>query len=343
MQKKLLYLAIACAVAATVSVRAQDSVSVTNYNWLQLRPAEVTTLIGGGVGGASGYGAPDFYRWGEHAWIPDGALTSNGVSMYWAGLRLDQPRNVQHVAVQWWAIESTAISNYFIDASPDGSSWTTIGAWTNTSMKTGTRFIDDVDVIDGDYRYVRVRILPGAYVYANAARGGPGLYAIEPFGTGTVLSTSVNWANKPNFSTVASINGLSFNGTRFNDGRLYDDEAIRTGNNPGNWDTTDYAQIDLGAIRWIDTMIAVADFGWKMTNFSVQVSLDGSIYTTAANLQPRVSYAALGAVERRFDTTRARYVRLTDAKTDQSYALLNQILVLGGPVPPPKGTTIMVK
>ena len=327
--------------AATVP----EPIPVSNYNWLQLRASDVTASVGGGVGGGNGYGAPADVRWGVHVWIPDGTMTSNGNSRYWAALKFDQSRQVTNVWVQWWTQEGTGLSNYFIDGSSDGTNWVLIGQKDYGLMSSNqARNRDKIVVTNGLYQYVRVRLEPGGYRYANAGRGGPGIYSIEPLGDGIVDSTHLNWANQPNFGTTAAINGLGFNGTRFNDGYLYDDEGTRTGNNPGNWDPGDYAQIDLKQNRRFDTVTLVWDSDWYGTNCNVAYSTDGTNYLTATNrVGPFYNDGFHGSMEIRFDPVlKARYVRVQDLTTPTSYALFNQFLVLGaGPEPP--GTLMQVR
>ena len=81
---------------------------------------------------------------------------------------------------------------------------------------------------DGEYLGIRVRMNAGGYAYGSSGRGGPGFWTIEPCGDGTLTDAEVNWANKPNFSTVATVFHMTQDGaTRFNDGSVQ--ELARTG------------------------------------------------------------------------------------------------------------------
>jgi hypothetical protein len=125
---------------------------------------------------------------------------------------------------------------------------------------------------------------------------------------------------------------LGFNGLRYNDGLLFDDEGIRTGNNPGNWDAGDYAQVNLGAKRLISSTNVVWDSGWAGTGYNVEYSSNGSTFfpvTSPSALINYGTYGGAGASEKQFDTVYAQYIRITGATQTAGYALLNQLLTFG--------------
>jgi len=320
---------------------ASAAISVTNYNWLQLKPNDVTPFTN--PAGGNGYGTPDFFRWGDHAWIPNGTKTQSGAGDYYAGLQLDRARNVKKVNVQWWANEGTAIQKVYIQGSTDGVSYTDIGNQDFGSLQTGQRFFSNVNVTPGNYKYIRAVVKTGDYSYGNGSRGGPGIYAIEPYGDDTVYDNQVNWANKPNFSTTTLNNDLFFNGLRYNDGDLYDDEGTRTGARSGDagpWAPYDgvgldsWAQINLNGVRNIDSVVSVYDFGWTSTSYKIWTSLDGVTFTQVTGKSAPTQYAGgPGATGYTFDPTLARYVRVSDYANTASYQLLNQVIVYGIPEP----------
>jgi hypothetical protein len=331
----------ACAMALLLpAVGRADTVQVGNYSWLQLPPADVTAIVGGGVGGGSGYGTPGAFRWGDRTWIPDGTLTSNGASMYWAGLQFDQARRMTNVWVQWWASEGTSISNYFIDGSADGTSWTNIGQRDNGLYKTG-EFLDTNPVTNGLYRYVRVRLEPGGYTYGNAGRGGPGFTTIEPYGYGAVDVAQVNWANKANFGTAVAINGLDFTGLGYHEGTLIDRGSPRTGDT-GNWEAGDYAQIDLGTKRRIQGAAVAWEYQWRATSFVIRCSNDGVNFIPTTLLSGSTIYSGSDApsVGITFAPVYARYVRMTDVLTPNAHAIMNTLLIHGAP---PAGSLVLMK
>src|SRR5687768_10816788 len=126
-------------------------IAVNDYNWLGLRPDSVTAIVGSTTNvGGSGYGEPADYRWGDHVWIPDGALTGDGSADYFAALQFDQPREVETVTPQWWANEGTSIRRFSVEGSTNGTTWTEIGSHDYGSFVTNSqRFRTPVDVTDG--------------------------------------------------------------------------------------------------------------------------------------------------------------------------------------------------
>ena len=311
--------------------------TVTNYNWLQLPAGQVTTSVGGSSGNTTnGYGEPDYFRWGEHVWIPSGAMTQNGAGDYWATLTFDRKYPVSSVRVQWWIAENTGLRKFTIQGSADGSSFSEIGSHDYGSMRlSGTRFYYDVNVSSGNYKAIRVHMKAGDYQCSTSnpsGRGGPGIYAIEPIGSGSLPFNEVNWANKPTFSTLSSIGGFvspDFIGQRFNDGWLYDDETVRTGKNGGDWLANQYAQIDLGSQRNINKSVVVWDADWYGTSYDISYSNDGTTFTPVTNKSTAVSRVSNSALEYTFTTANARYWRITNCASTTGHRLLNQIMFYG--------------
>ena len=320
-----------------------DPIAVTNYSWLQLRATSVIGYTGDSAGGTAGagYGYQDSFRWGDRVWIPSVYSpngTNRGTNDYWAVLRLDQPRQIKTIRVQWWALENTSLKAYRVELSNDGSTWSQVAYTNYGTFKTGDPFQDDLDIPDQDARYIRVKVLAGDYTHRDPAlggdRGGPGLMAIEPVGDGVVDSQSINWANNGNFGTTASNNGLDFSGLGYIDGLLWYRGGGRAGDT-ANWEVGDYAQIDLKVKRRVDTVVTVRENYYSFTGFNVSYSLDGITFTDVPNKRAVISHSNYTATEVDFDVVEARYIRIKDATQTSGYAIMKQALVLGGPPPPP--------
>ena len=312
-----------------VAVYAAGVVSVTNYSWLQLPPNSVTASVGSTSGVIqNGYDEPSCFRWGDDVWMPSAAMTAWGAADYWAQIQLDTARTVKTVRVQSWAAEGCRLSRFTIEGSTNGSTWTEIGSKSYSPADTGGRTVADVDVTDGTYLAVRVKIRSGDYMCGSAMRGGPGFLVIEPAGDGTLAPGLVNWANGPNCGTsVTNANMTWFNGLRYNDGWLFDDDTVRTGAAAVPWPTDAYAQVALPQPRQINKMIVVWDFCWVAETFDIKYSTDGMQWQQAPQLQAPVLYR--GATERSFATVEARFWRVTDTAGGTGYCLLNQVLLFG--------------
>src|SRR5690242_5667028 len=121
--------ALAALAAGWLSLLAgsAQAVGVSNYSWLQLPAGDVTTFLGSAnsVTGSS-FGEQADFRWGDYVWLPSNAMTATRTQMYYAGVRLDQSRPVSSVRLEWWTTTNHTLSQYYIDGSDDGSSWTNI-------------------------------------------------------------------------------------------------------------------------------------------------------------------------------------------------------------------------
>ncbi len=322
----------------------EGRVPVSNYNWLQLRPDRVTASVGliGGTEIWAGYGATADIRWGNHVWIPSGGNgygTYGGASNYYAAVTLDQRRHVSRVDVQWWAYEGTSLTRYYVDGSINGTEWAQIGSFNSGSARTGV-FRDSVTVTAGEYLCVRVRIMAGDYAYGSVNRGGPGVFSIEPVGFGSLPAAEVNWAHKGNFLTTVANNALDSYGVLYNDGRFFDGDGDRVGTISRDFGPTSYIQIDLGALRWIDTVVILWDGWYWASTFKVRWSANGTDFQEVP--RPVGPSLANGRSILTFRSVQARYVRLTDC-VGTPHALFNQMLVLGGLPPPPVGSVVLVR
>jgi hypothetical protein len=100
-------------------------------------------------------------------------MTANGTQMCYAGLQLTPTRVVGTVWVQWWAGAGNNYSNFFVDGTADGTNWVQIGSHDYGAFQSGS-LRTSVDVTDGLYSAIRVRLMPGGYTYGGAGYGGPG-------------------------------------------------------------------------------------------------------------------------------------------------------------------------
>ena len=343
---------------------------VQNYNWLQLPAGDVTALLGnskGVVSSGSGNGSPNDFRWGNWVWIPNGGLTqttatdngaggftySNG--MYYAAVRLDQPREITKVGVQWWASEGASLTKYYIDGWNEGDAdWTELTSYEYVNgdgvrtAKTGTRFGlygDNSLAIPagnvGEYQYIRVRVMEADYTYGSANRGGPGLLAIEPMGNGYLAEEKVNWANKQ-FNTTITGHNLTWNRGKLNSGYLFDDESDRTGD--GAWDSTSkpwtrpdmYIEINLGTARTINELVAIWDGDYAAREFTLSYSGNGDKYYDVEAVFARVNGGMTSAT---FGEITAQYWRISyvvsASSNPERLVLFNQIMMYGPAVPEP--------
>jgi len=375
-------LTVVVVVAVLAGPEVSADVYVQNYSWLQLPDGDAAPLLGNSNGvstGGTGYGTPGNFRWGHFVWIPNGSLTqttlnegddsnyySNG--MYWAAIKLDQPREITKVGVQWWAAEGTSITKYYIDGSNNGEDWTELTSyeyvklnedeeWERVAM-TGNRFglygdnalaipTDNV----GTYQYIRVRFMENDYTYGNAARGGPGMYVIEPIGNGMLAEEKVNWAHQQ-FGTAITSEGLHWKNGRLNNGYLYDDEGNRTGD--GNWAGTPeakpwegpdmYIGIDLGAARTIHELVSVWDAEYSAGSFRLEYSTDDDTYFAVKAAE--FSSVNGGMLSVTFDPVTARYWRIsevlsTSANEPNRLVLFNQIMMYGPAIPEPATMSLL--
>ncbi len=309
-----------------------NAVEVTNYNWLQLPDTYVTPTVGGTGPTGTGYGSgPVDFRWGHWVWIPSSGMTVAGTGDYWAQVKLDQPRNVTKVRVQVWTDGNDKLKKYYVQGSSDGSGFADIGSYDYGSMQTGiARDWKDVTVTPSSYLAIRVLIKAGDYQLTGGGYGGPGILAIEPVGAGKLENDEVNWANKGTFNTAtANSAGLYFNGLRYNDGYLFDDEGSRTGKNSGAWNTGEYAQIDIGSSRFINKVVIVWDSDWKGNGFDILYSDDGSVFTAVSGKSAAVGNVGASATTITFNNAKGRYWRINNVTTATSYALINQIMLYG--------------
>lgn len=368
------------------SASASDGVGVTNYSWLQLAPDAVTAFYGvndgapiwdgGASGGTHGPGLDASWRyvnnvrWGMYVWLPDPTFTNNGQSTYWTGVKLDQPRVITSVNV-----EMIIAAPFYIDASNNGVDWVTISdlqpGSNSRSVPVKTERVDA-------YQYVRVRFDGGTYS-SSGNYGGPGLFVIEPVGSGTLVGNDlVNWANIGNFGQRDASNNLipNFSASRpfpdpfgywngnnacnnWTDGTLRRDNprpiAGKTAMIPymvdeeGHYLQGDYLQIDLGAVRDISS-VAVLFYDYNQTaSFTLWVSETGNdddFHPVTFELTAYGEGRGTNTAWCDFELEKAQFVRITDVtqRTNDGW-YFNQVLVYGPaevpPVPEPATVSLL--
>lgn len=324
-----------CAVWAAVWAATQvaGATSVSNYNWLQLLPGQVTLTLQGGGTPTTGYGDPQSVRWGDWLWIPHGSFTQSGASDFSVTLEFDAPRLVESVKSQFWTREGTGLNRYFVEGSNDGTNWTTVGT-DATPIPTGQyEYSRSLDVTDGTWKYVRMLIRAGDYSFGSASRGGPGILLFAPSGGGAVADTEVNWAHRPSFGTTAtSVAGMDFRGDGINNGDMSTDDGGRVGD-AGAWEAGEYARIDLGVERAINRVVIDWNDGWIGSAFDVQWSKDGVNFYNVGGASAKTVYVGDAATMMTFNLMGARYWQITNVSGNPSYNLLQQVMLYGLPEP----------
>jgi archaellum component FlaF (FlaF/FlaG flagellin family) len=356
------------AVAMAWSVLADvEPVVVTNYNWLQLAPGAVQSFVGkpgeGNTyltdGSTRANGQVADVRWGNHVWIPSAWLTDSGQGTYWAGVTLDKPRNVTSVNVLLWHSGTEQTKQFFIDAYVNGT-WIEIGASNLYETPLSSHQVVSVGVEEGYYDRIRVRFDGGddAGYVATGSYGGPGVYAVEPIGSQTLLpGDRVNWANKPSFNTTIthSLATAWSAPTNLNNGIFWNhavsgadhDMTPAVFDELGAYVSGEYIQIDLGAVREIDNVTTLFHTGYAAGSFNVWVSEDGLHFAPVTFLEGTGTYMVNNGECRdalSFDIVpvEAQFVRLTDVtRGGSSHWGLTQILVNGTVVPEPATMSLL--
>ena len=232
--------------------------------------------------------------------------------------------------LQLWNNEGTGVRKVSIQGSSDGVSWGDIGSKDWGSMQQNNGPYVDIPCVGSGLMGIRFYFKAGEYTYGNGSRGGPGVITFEPIGTNTFYDDEINFANTPTFATVPTCDGLSdigANSTSFTNGLLYDANP-RTGPSGNLWAANRFCQIDLGKPRKINRATVAWDYCWGSSGYNVKYSTDGSTWTAVANKSAITQFSSSSANQYTFDTTTARYWRITDC-AGSSYALLTQIMLHG--------------
>jgi len=352
------------AVAMAFSAAGAEPVTVKNYSWLQLAPGAATSFVGNPssefIYAESSHveGPVSGIRWGNYQWIPGNSFTDYGVTDYWAGIRLDQPRNIAQVNVSLWCSGHETISHFFVEAIVNDA-WTVIGEHTFTPSATGASTTAMfVDVKESSYQYIRVRFDVDGYEYAyNAPEGrsygGPGVTMIEPLSGETTLNVGdrVNYANKDSFPGATVTNSFDMsngdvrsNSASLNNGTFRNDQPW---NGMGrDMAAGEYIEIDLATVRSIDNVTIVFMDNYSISELRLWVSEDKDGPFKEVLPLPNETYypsdARQGAVSFDFSAEDAQFVRITHiVRGGQSHWSAAQILVNGTVVPEPATMTLL--
>ena len=247
--------------------------------------------------------------------------------------------------VQWYANTGDTLTRFYVDGSNDGLTWVQIGAFDYGTARTTYPIRTNVAVAPGSYQYIRVRLNPGDY--ASSSFGGPGLYGIEPVGSDTiVMGSKVNWAHRPSFNTTVFNSGFppAWNGTRYNDGFLFLDGTVFTGD-ATNALTGDYVQVDLRQARPVDEVILdwLNDTSTSYWGAGFTISYwddDAGAFVAVTPTTGPTEYTRHSALGYTFAPITARFWRITNlqAAPGTTHFLFNQVLMLGTVPIIPSGT-----
>jgi hypothetical protein len=336
---------------------ASADVMVSNYSWLQLPADEVKVSVGGvSTPTPSGHGNIGDIRWGNFVWTPHKTLSANGTASYWAAVTLDKPRLIESVRVDMWNSDGEGALRYYVDGQlPDGT-WINIGVQEFASLTNqGLLNTSVIDTIDGVYQTVRVRFEPGDYT-AGGSYGGPGLYMIEPIGSGELKPYQVNIANRDLFgTTVVNTFDTSIGGRLVNSNGIWNagvNGTLSEGNTRAgvqgsflaNDEIVEQMVLNLNGLKKVDTITLVGNgASYTPLSFTITYSPDGgSTYLPVTLLSGPTFYPAdagyRGAVSYTFEDVMATHVRITNASMGSSgYALITQILAYNLPEPASMG------
>lgn len=356
-------------VTVNLDPAVEGKLPMYDYNWLQLPSGQVQTgaylvnddlTLGNPLG--NGYGSVGLLRWGGRAWMPasggNGSGTGSGTSNYCVTVTFDKPRHVYNVLNQWHLENTMSVSKFYVDGMDTNGIWSTIGT-NEQSFGVIQFFTTWTPVVAGDYKAVRTRLMAGDYNPGTySAYGGPGFYSMQPIGAGTLEEWEVNWANGPNFATVATMVGGQYRNATLNSGFFTDfDTNTRYGRdnrrNDYAWETypADYVEMDLIEPRWFNKLtILWAGYGYSASAIRVLVSEDGVVFTEPEQLS--FTHAApppqggFMSSEMTFAPMKMRYVRLADPLAHRGInegVYIKQMLIMGCKDATPKGTLILVR
>jgi F5/8 type C domain/Beta-1,3-glucanase len=208
----------------------------------------------------------------------------------WLEVDLGASASISQVVLQWETAYSTAFQ---IQASSDGTNWTTI--YSTTTGTGGTQTLN----VTGTGRYVRM------YGTARATQYGYSLWEFQVYGTagstGSSCSTTDAALNRP--ATASSLENASFPAS-----------AAVDGNTSTRWSSAfsdpQWLQVDLGSSQTICEVTLDWETAYAAA-FQIQVSPDGinwtTIYstTTGTGGTQTLSVSGTGRYVRMYGTARA--------------------------------------
>ena len=176
-----------------------------------------------------------------------------------------------------------------------------------------------MDVTNGTYSAIRVRIMSGEYGCDPGHQfGGPGIKSINPIGGGLVAPDEINWANAANFNARCSWNNLNnYRGNAGSNTYLDGDFVLFRewdggwlGSNPGSFQSDSYIQVDLGKPRNVSGVTTL--WSYIPRSYDLQTSLDGVNFEAAAigdswTFEDRAIHHDFAGAKR------VRYIRIVNA------------------------------
>ena len=325
------------------------AVAVNDYNWMQI-PSGVVTGVGSpttsafNTSGFSGHNTPSQFRWSD-LWIPHSSLNNNlstpnnspGKGDYWATTNFDQARSVDQVSFRFWNNEGTGVQRVRIEGSVDGgSSYSQIGLYDFGSLQqNNSPQVLNYGVTPGNYTNMRLRfngedsngIGNADYYKGSDFRSGPGVWLFEAYGDGNIGNDKVNWANQPNFTTIASNSpGLEFGGLNYNDGSLCNGCGAGRAGEQNTWDAGRYTQVNLGQDRFIGKSIIDWNDGWWGADITLEHSGDGINFTPVTGVSTVALAGNASARQITFDPVIDQYFRVTKIGPDgmNSYYIFDE-------------------
>ncbi|MCF3962951.1 discoidin domain-containing protein [Streptomyces fuscigenes] len=239
-----------------------------------------------------------------------------GADPQWIQVDLGSAQSISQVTLSW---EAAYASAFQIQASTDGSHWTTL--YSTAAGTGGTQTLP----VSGSGRYVRM------YGTQRATAFGYSLWEFQVYGGsqdggGQPCGTATAALGKP--ATASSVQDASFSPS-----------AAFDGNAGTRWSSAasdpQWIQVDLGAA----TTVCGAQLTWEAayaTAYEIQVSANGSSWTSVY-----ATTSGKGGTETvSFTATSARYVRMygTHRATPYGYSLWEfSVLTPGGTAPPTGG------
>jgi glucose/arabinose dehydrogenase len=223
----------------------------------------------------------------------DGSTSTRWSSSFknnqWWQVDLGSVQQVAKVTVNW---EAAYASQYQIQTSTDGTTFTTQATVNATSQATRTTTFPAVGA-----RYVRIlgvtRATQWGFSFWEAQVFGPGGTAPPP--------TQVELAKgKP--ATASSVEGSSLGAAKANDGSTSTRWSSQY--NDGEW-----WQVDLGSAQQVNQVTVNWETAYA-SQYQIQTSTDGTSFTTQAT----VNITAPGTQTTSFSAVSARYVRIVGVK-----------------------------
>jgi chitosanase len=181
---RLIGLAVAATVVAGATVAVTLSADAATEKLLsQGKTATSSSVEDSTLGAANAFDGDSNTRWGS----------LEGKDPQWISVDLGAPWTITHVNLSW---ETAYAKAYTIDASNNGTTWTTL--YSTTAGDGGT---DDITGLTGDWRYLRMNGTKRATSY------GYSLYEFKVYGTAMALpspSASVSRSAAPSPSASPS-------------------------------------------------------------------------------------------------------------------------------------------